>query len=88
MEVNLKTGEVRIGNRKYNLTPYETRALNCLNRNGVVTYAELYKAIYGVEVEDISYSETRRINVFVWRLKQKTKLNIITRNRYGYELGE
>lgn len=91
MIINTKTGEAVVKGRKYFLTRYEINLLNELNKPGIRTYDELYKSMYGVEpVKDVDgstiESERRRVSTMICRLKKKTKVNIIARREFGYEL--
>lgn len=91
MIINTKTGEAVIKGRKYYLTRYEINLLNELNKPGIRTYEELCKAMYGVEpIKNADGStidsERKRIATMVCRVKKKTKVNIIVRREFGYEL--
>ena len=88
MKINRETGEVKIGDTKANLTRYEIRALEALNKPGITTYQELYKNIYGVAVNELEESERRLLYSTICRIRRKLKgkIKIHRRNQYGYEL--
>ena len=88
MKINRETGEVKIGDTKVNLTRNETKALEALNKPGIITYQEIYKNIYGVGIYNLEESERRVIYQIISRIRRKlgNNIKIHRRNQYGYEL--
>lgn len=88
MKINKETGEVKIGDTKVNLTRNEIKALEALNKPGIITYQEIYKNIYGVGIYNLEESERRVIYQTISRIRRKlgNNIKIHRRNQYGYEL--
>lgn len=88
MKINKETGEVKIGDTKVNLTRNEIKALEALNKPGIITYQEIYKNIYGVGIYNLEESERRVIYQIISRIRRKlgNNIKIHRRNQYGYEL--
>lgn len=88
MKINEETGEVKIGDTKVNLTRNEIKALEALNKPGIITYQEIYKNIYGVGIYNLEESERRVIYQIISRIRRKlgNNIKIHRRNQYGYEL--
>ena len=86
MEINLRTGELYHEGNKYYLTQYEMKALNRLKAPGIVTYEEIYEALYNMKVRKLEISDRCRISTIISRLKKKTGLMITSHVGYGYEL--
>ena len=87
MEINERTGEVVINQKKYHLTRYEVAALVELKKPGVRTYSDMYEAIYNTKVNKVEPADRNCIKNIVSRVKNKTNLKIRTFSGYGYELG-
>lgn len=86
MNININTGEAVIKGKKFYLTKNEVYLLAELNKPGIRTYVDLYNAVYKTNVNELFPSEVRKINVQIYRLKEKTKIKLIGRRQFGYEL--
>jgi ethanolamine ammonia-lyase small subunit len=87
MEINERTGEVVINQKKYHLTKYEVLALKELAKPGIRTYSDMYYAIYNTRVNNVELADRNCIKNIVSRLKAKTGIIVKTWFSYGYELG-
>lgn len=87
MEINERTGEVVINQKKYHLTKYEIKVLAELNKPGLRTYNDIYHAMYNVRPDNVSIFDRKCIKNMVGNVRRKTGLKIQNYSGYGYELG-
>jgi DNA-binding response OmpR family regulator len=86
--INLSTGEIEYKGIKANLTRNELKIVDKLNRaSGVVTYEEIYEAIFNIKPNVLRVKERKAITVHISRIRAKVPtLIILNRNGFGYEL--
>lgn len=86
--INLSTGEIEYKGIKANLTRNELKIFNKLNKtNGVVTYEEIYEAIFNIKPNVLKVRERKAITTHISRIRAKVPtLIILNRNGFGYEL--
>lgn len=85
-KLNYKLGILYRDDKEYYLTTLENKMLNELKNNEVVTYENVYNAMYHTDVRNLKMKYRRVLQVRASRIRKKTGLKIKSKQDVGLRL--